>query len=234
MHVLPDDNRPVPVAPRPLLCIVLPVLLAHVVVIGGLVAWVAVPGKGGMETVRVALVAMDPVAAEPAATHADATPPHPRRHGVPATPVSPAPAIVQAPPVAAVAAAVSVPAAAPAAPAPVAAATATVAAAAGATSASPATAGVLQSAPGFLVQPPPPYPEDLRLQGIEGSVVLRVHVDAEGWPQRVSIDRSSGYAQFDHSAVATVQQHYRFRPAQEGGRSVAADVRFAVPFRLSD
>jgi protein TonB len=230
MHVLPDDNRPVPAATRPPLRIVLPVLLAHAVVIGGLVAWVAVPGTAGMETVRVALVALAPPAAEPAAS----APPRPRQHGLPATPASPAAAVVLAPPAADVAAAVPAPAAAPAPVAAVVTAPVAAAAAAGATSAPPATASPSWSAPGFLVQPPPPYPEDLRLQGIEGSVVLRVHVDADGLPQSVSIDRSSGYAQFDHSAVTTVQQHYRFRPAQEDGRSVAADVRFAVPFHLSD
>ena len=88
--------------------------------------------------------------------------------------------------------------------------------------------------PAFLHTSTPAYPEELRRAGVEGSVVVVVHVDTDGRPQTVSVERSSGHVQFDRNAVEAVRRDYRFRPAREDDRAVEADVRFTVPFRLSE
>lgn len=83
------------------------------------------------------------------------------------------------------------------------------------------------------VHPTPRYPSSSIRRGEEGLVLLRVLVDAQGRPQEVSIERSSGHTALDRSARDTVLQRWRFRPAQRDGHDVAAwglvPVRFTLP-----
>lgn len=96
--------------------------------------------------------------------------------------------------------------------------------------------------PGPLVPPrpvagmesnhPPAYPESLRRRGVTGRVVLRVEVSAEGSPLAVAVAQSSGFTLLDQAAVSAVQG-WRFVPASQGGRSVAAAASVAVNFTLA-
>lgn len=80
---------------------------------------------------------------------------------------------------------------------------------------------------------PPVYPELARRRGQQGRVLLLVHVGADGMPVAVTVDRSSGYSSLDHAAIAAVER-WRFAPAMQGGRPVAAVAEIPVQFHLSD
>jgi len=77
----------------------------------------------------------------------------------------------------------------------------------------------------------PPYPEQARQQGIEGTAVLKLTVGAAGAPQNVVVGRSSGHTALDQAAVAHVQRA-RFSPALDDGEAVAMTITFRVKFRL--
>jgi protein TonB len=79
--------------------------------------------------------------------------------------------------------------------------------------------------------PPPYYPEQARVLGQEGTVVLRVIISADGTVRQVTIDRSSGFSALDDAAVETVSEQWRFVPAQRG--TVAVDSSVLVPIRFT-
>ena len=77
----------------------------------------------------------------------------------------------------------------------------------------------------------PPYPEQARQQGIEGTVVLKLTVTSRGRPAKVSVYRSSGHGALDTAAVSHVKQA-EFFPALEDGTPVDRIITFRVRFRL--
>jgi len=83
------------------------------------------------------------------------------------------------------------------------------------------------------VHPAPPYPRQSIRAGHEGTVTLRVHVDAAGRPLEVTIERSSGHRELDRAARDTVLNRWRFQPAQREGQNVPAwglvPIRFVLP-----
>jgi len=81
--------------------------------------------------------------------------------------------------------------------------------------------------------PAPAYPKLARRRGWEGVVLLRVDVSAEGSGRTVLIERSSGYDVLDDAALGTVSD-WRFVPAIEAGRPVAASLLLPIEFRLDD
>jgi periplasmic protein TonB len=84
-----------------------------------------------------------------------------------------------------------------------------------------------------VLSPHPTYPRQARLMGWEGTVVLRLLVDAQGNVAEVKMVTGSGFALLDESAVDAAR-HWRFEPAREGGRPTAMvhEVRFR--FRLDN
>lgn len=80
--------------------------------------------------------------------------------------------------------------------------------------------------------PLPPYPRAELIRGTEGSVLLRVRVDAEGRVQQVDIERSSGSRALDRAAQQQVARSWRFKPALRDGRPVAGWVRVPIEFSL--
>lgn len=64
----------------------------------------------------------------------------------------------------------------------------------------------------ILHGPQPPYPARAKRMGWQGEVVLRLRIDAEGWPREANILRSSGHADLDTSARRHVLRHWRFSP----------------------
>jgi len=88
--------------------------------------------------------------------------------------------------------------------------------------------------PPVMINPEPPvdYPPSLYSRGIEGKVVLRLHVDELG---RVSADSSrlaasSGYPALDSAALDAVPR-FRFAPALRNGAPVAATFLQPIQFR---
>ena len=85
----------------------------------------------------------------------------------------------------------------------------------------------------YLRNPPPAYPAMSRRRGEQGTVVLRVHVGADGAAQQVHLRSSSGYEQLDRAAQEVVQQ-WRFVPARQGEQAVAAWVLVPIRFALEN
>ncbi|MGY0633136.1 TonB family protein [Luteimonas sp. A478] len=85
--------------------------------------------------------------------------------------------------------------------------------------------------PTLQVQPAYP-PAALRVRA-EGTVLLRVEVDAQGRPTTVEIQRSSRSRDLDRAAREAVGQ-WTFQPAVENGQPVASTVTVPVDFRIGD
>ncbi|WP_420821225.1 energy transducer TonB [Ramlibacter rhizophilus] len=64
----------------------------------------------------------------------------------------------------------------------------------------------------MLLAPAPEYPAAARRREQEGTVHVRIRVLASGQPSEVHVQRSSGIAELDRSAVAAAEGS-SFRPA---------------------
>lgn len=101
-----------------------------------------------------------------------------------------------------------------------------------ATPVSSASAPLLSAHPGFRRPPTPPvYPRPAVLRGIEGTVLIRVLIGADGEPLEVRVHRSSGSELLDHAAYEAVRR-WAFRPAIVAGRPQPAWVEVPVRFEL--
>lgn len=83
----------------------------------------------------------------------------------------------------------------------------------------------------YLDNPAPPYPLLSKRLREEGTVLVRVYVEADGLPTLVELKKSSGYRRLDDVALATVQQ-WRFVPARQGSAPVAGWVIVPISFSL--
>ncbi len=93
-----------------------------------------------------------------------------------------------------------------------------------------ATALVLPSSDAdYLNNPPPAYPRVSRRMGEQGTVLLRVFINAEGRAEKVEIRTSSGYTRLDEAALETVQR-WRYVPGKRAGQAEA--MWFNVPIRF--
>ncbi len=79
---------------------------------------------------------------------------------------------------------------------------------------------------------PMTYPPALLEQGIEGRVLLRLFVDAQGnlIPDSTRLAESSGYPALDSAALGGAKE-LRFSPALRNGRAIAAPFLQPVHFR---
>lgn len=88
--------------------------------------------------------------------------------------------------------------------------------------------------PPVAVNPESPveYPPALFARGIEGKVILRLHVDTAGTivPESTKVAESSGYPALDSAALAAVPR-FQFAPALRGGLPVATTFLQPVHFR---
>ncbi|MEO5558550.1 MAG: energy transducer TonB [Dokdonella sp.] len=76
------------------------------------------------------------------------------------------------------------------------------------------------------------YPPMSMRQREQGTVLLRVLVDASGGVQRIEIERSSGHAQLDAAARDAVQRA-RFKPVLRDGQAIPAWGIVPIEFRLN-
>jgi protein TonB len=79
----------------------------------------------------------------------------------------------------------------------------------------------------------PRYPRKARRAGWEGTTVLKVLVNPDGAPGRVTVDRTSGFGILDSAAVKAVED-WRFHPARRGADTESSWVRVPVTFRLKE
>jgi protein TonB len=84
----------------------------------------------------------------------------------------------------------------------------------------------------YLKNPKPAYPTQARKRGMEGRVILRVVVRADGGVKSVELQQSSGYDILDRAARITVVR-WRFAPATRGGHVVDGEVLIPFDFRLT-
>jgi protein TonB len=87
--------------------------------------------------------------------------------------------------------------------------------------------------PAYLRNPAPAYPSQARRLGEQGTVLLKVHVTAEGEADRVQVQDSSGSQRLDRAALEAVRD-WRFVPARQGDRAIAAWVVVPIRFKLGD
>lgn len=102
---------------------------------------------------------------------------------------------------------------------------------AGPVHATPQAMGEPDLRPAATDAPRPPYPRAARQRGLQGVVMVRVAVSADGLPTEVFIKESSGHPMLDDAAVEAVRR-WRFSPARSAGRAVAAAVEIPVRFAL--
>lgn len=85
---------------------------------------------------------------------------------------------------------------------------------------------------GAATTPAPDYPWSARRRGIEGRVVLRLEVGADGLPTGIELVHSSGSDALDQAAMAALRQ-WRLRPALADGVPVAGRVVVPIVFKLT-
>jgi TonB family protein len=76
------------------------------------------------------------------------------------------------------------------------------------------------------------YPVRLWREGIEGEVLLRIHVTTVGTVDSVELERSSGHAELDSIALRGARQ-LRYDPATEGEQPIAVWAMLPVRFTRS-
>lgn len=79
----------------------------------------------------------------------------------------------------------------------------------------------------------PEYPPSSKRLGQEGVVGLLLYIGPDGRVQTVQVEKSSGFAALDAAAEREAHR-WRFIPAQDEGKPVAAYYRISVRFRLED
>ncbi|MHB1092121.1 energy transducer TonB [Thiobacillus sp.] len=84
----------------------------------------------------------------------------------------------------------------------------------------------------YLNNPKPSYPALSRRLGEEGVVRLNILVNPDGSVARLEIIKSSGHVRLDESARKTVQENWKFEPARQAGKPVAAWVIVPIQFTL--
>lgn len=222
-------------------------LLAHALVLGAALAWRGQPpALKPIPVIEVALGQAPAEAAEPARGAPETHPVHraPQKTVVPASLPRPAPPVRRQPPPALIHGGTS-PQGTVAAPSP--GPTAQAEPSHGAPvaesgerggsagdsgpSAAAAVSGGKTQQPYALTAPVPPYPPLARREGTEGKVKLKVLISEEGRVTGVSLFRSSGSPLLYQSALETLEK-WRFSPAMQNGRRVAAWVVVPVVFSL--
>ncbi|HFK2919550.1 energy transducer TonB [Stenotrophomonas beteli] len=91
----------------------------------------------------------------------------------------------------------------------------------------PAVAANSQPMPIAGQSPPPSYPAAALRAGETGSVVVRVDVDATGYPNNATVIQRSGSRELDRAATDAVRR-WRFTPAHSNGQPVPGSIE--VPF----
>jgi len=86
-------------------------------------------------------------------------------------------------------------------------------------------------APRLTAPKRPRYPEAARQAGVEGTVLVKAYILADGSVREALVARSAGNSALDGAALRTIRES-RFVPAQRGGRAVPVWVEVPIDFRL--
>lgn len=85
----------------------------------------------------------------------------------------------------------------------------------------------------YLNNPPPAYPLAARRRGIEGRVLVRAEILADGSCNRVELKKTSGFDPLDQAALEAVRK-WRFVPARRGAQALVAWVEVPITFKLEN
>lgn len=84
---------------------------------------------------------------------------------------------------------------------------------------------------GYLRNPAPDCPVAAQKRGLEGKVVLKVHVLASGQPDSVTVATSSGHQILDDATLKAVTQ-WAFAPARRGQTAIDGWVQVPLNFKI--
>jgi protein TonB len=84
---------------------------------------------------------------------------------------------------------------------------------------------------GYKNNPEPEYPAQAVRQGLQGTVILRVRVLANGTADTVEVLKTSGRKLLDDAAIATVQR-WQFAPSTRGGEPIDGFATVPIEFKL--
>lgn len=99
--------------------------------------------------------------------------------------------------------------------------------------------GPVAHAAALTVQPEPvdvsipagEYPKEALDAGFEGSVILKIVIDANGRVRKASVVKDPGYG-LGAAAVKSALRHFRFKPGEVGGKVTATEWTFTVTYEL--
>jgi len=80
-------------------------------------------------------------------------------------------------------------------------------------------------------QPEPQIPDDLRSDALDKTCVVEIAVGADGTPDSVKIDGSSGIDELDQIALDAARK-WKFKPATQDGDPIPSIVRLHVEFKV--
>ncbi|PYN90592.1 MAG: hypothetical protein DMD87_01350 [Candidatus Rokuibacteriota bacterium] len=78
-----------------------------------------------------------------------------------------------------------------------------------------------------------PYPESARRARIQGTTLLRIHIETDGRVSDVTVERSAGNQSLDQAAADAVRR-WRFEPALSSAGPVAMSALVPVEFRIGE
>jgi protein TonB len=84
--------------------------------------------------------------------------------------------------------------------------------------------------PNYLHRPNPVYPALSKRLREDGTVVLRVNLDAQGIVLDINIEKSSGFQRLDQAALEAVKQ-WRFVPAKRGHVAIPSSALIPIEFK---
>jgi protein TonB len=87
--------------------------------------------------------------------------------------------------------------------------------------------------PKYAENPKPPYPQEARDKGYQGTVRLKVEVLPDGRAGEIELKESCGFGVLDQSALDTVKK-WRFIPATKGKTPISCWVIVPITFQLKD
>jgi len=86
------------------------------------------------------------------------------------------------------------------------------------------------TAPRAIYQPVPEFGEEARRASYQGSMVLRLTVDAQGLPQDICVEQGMGMG-LDERSIAAINT-WKFEPGKENGIPVPVRISVETSFRL--
>ncbi len=92
--------------------------------------------------------------------------------------------------------------------------------------------GELDNQPQVIHAPAPVYPHQAKSRGVQGEVLVRIVIDAEGRVISAKLASQKNAEEFGQVTLDAVK-NWRFKPGQKGTQTVHCEVEVPVVFRLS-